>query len=79
MGLMWISGTVMYGVGANSMSLLGPAPMGGRLPTTVLVANRWGFLAGEWKGIHGRPLHLQTAGLVILIAAMFTLGLANRF
>lgn len=80
MGLMWISGTVMYGVGANSMSLLGPAigwPV--FLSTTVLVANSWGFFTGEWKGIHGRPLHLQTAGLVILIAAMFTLGLANRF
>jgi L-rhamnose-H+ transport protein len=80
MGLMWISGTVMYGVGANAMGSLGAAigwPV--FLSTTVLVANSWGFFTGEWKGIHGRPLHLQAAGLAILIAAMFTLGLASRF
>ena len=80
MGLMWISGTVMYGVGANVMGSLGPAigwPV--FLSTTVLVANSWGFFTGEWKGIHGRPLHLQAAGLAILVAAMFTLGLASRF
>jgi L-rhamnose-H+ transport protein len=80
MGLMWISGTVMYGVGANAMGSLGPAigwPV--FLSTTVLVANSWGFFTHEWKGIHGRPLRLQTAGLIILIAAMFTLGLASRF
>jgi L-rhamnose-H+ transport protein len=80
MGLMWISGTVMYGVGANAMGSLGPAigwPV--FLSTTVLVANSWGFLTGEWKGIHGRPLHLQAGGLIILTAAMFTLGLASKF
>jgi L-rhamnose-H+ transport protein len=80
MGLMWISGTVMYGVGANAMGSLGPAigwPV--FLSTTVLVANSWGFLTGEWKGIHGRPLQLQAGGLIILTAAMFTLGLASKF
>lgn len=79
MGFMWISGTVMYGIGANAMGSLGPAigwPV--FLSTTVLVANSWGFITGEWKGIHGRPLHLQSAGLVALTAAMFTLGWASR-
>lgn len=80
MGLMWISGTVMYGAGANAMGSLGPVigwPV--FLSTTVLVANSWGFFTGEWKGIHGYPLRMQAAGLVVLIAAMFTLGLAARF
>jgi L-rhamnose-H+ transport protein len=80
MGLMWISGTVIYGVGANAMGSMRPAigwPV--FLSTTVLVANSWGFFTGEWKGIHGRPLQLQAAGLIILIAAMFTLGLASKF
>jgi len=80
MGLMWISGTVMYGVGANAMGSLGPVigwPV--FLSTTVLVANSWGFFTGEWKGIHGHPLYTQAAGLIVLIAAMFTLGLATKF
>ena len=78
MGLMWISCTVMYGVGANAMGYLGPVigwPV--FLSTTVLVANSWGFLSREWNGIHGSPLHFQAMGLIILIAAMFTLGLAT--
>ena len=79
MGLMWISCTVMYGVGANQMGSLGPVigwPV--FMSTTVLLANCWGFFTGEWRGIHGRPVHLQTAALVILVAALFTLGSANR-
>ena len=65
MGLMWISGAVLYGIGANAMGSLGPVigwPV--FLSTTVLVAALWGFFTGEWKGIHGGPLHLQTAGLI---------------
>jgi L-rhamnose-H+ transport protein len=79
MGFMWISCTVMYGVGANLMGPLGPAvgwPV--FMSTGVLIANGWGFFTGEWEGIHGGPLHLQAAGLAILVAAMFTLGLASR-
>jgi L-rhamnose-H+ transport protein len=80
MGLMWISCTVMYGMEANLMGPLGPVigwPV--FMSATVLAANGWGFFTGEWKGIDGRPIRFQTGALVILIAAMFTLGLASRF
>lgn len=80
MGLMWISCIVMYGAGANRMGSWGPV-IG--WPTfnamSVLAAVAWGFITGEWKGIHGRPIHVQTWGLAILVAAMFTLGLASKF
>jgi L-rhamnose-H+ transport protein len=80
MGLMWISCIVLYGVGANLMGSLGPVigwPV--LVSTSVLGASCWGFLTGEWKGIHGRPVHLQTGALVVLVAAMFVLGVASRF
>lgn len=79
MGLMWISCIVMYGVGANQMKALGPVigwPV--LVSTTVLAATGWGFLTGEWRGIHGRPRRLQNYALAVLIAAMFVLGFANR-
>jgi hypothetical protein len=43
----------------------------------VLGASIWGFLAREWKGIRGLPIHIQQGALVVLVAAMFTLGLAS--
>jgi L-rhamnose-H+ transport protein len=79
MGLMWISCTVLYGMGANKMGSLGPVigwPV--FVSTTVLGATCWGFVTGEWRGIRGRPLNRQTAALGVLVAAMFTLGLATR-
>jgi L-rhamnose-H+ transport protein len=79
MGLMWISCIVMYGVGANLMGLWGPVigwPV--IVSTTVLAAVAWGFFTGEWRGISGRPVHTQTAALGVLVAAVFTLGLATR-
>ena len=79
MGLMWISGTVLYGVGANLMGPLGPVvgwPM--LMSTMVLTATAWGFAGGEWKGVSGFPKRLNTAALAILVAAMFTLGWATR-
>ena len=79
MGFMWISGTVLYGVGANLMGSLGPVigwPV--LMSTMVLTANFWGFLVGEWKGVHGFPRTLSMAALAILVIAMFTLGLTSR-
>jgi hypothetical protein len=79
MGLMWISCIVMYGVGANKMGSLGPViGWPAFVSTTVLGATIWGFFAREWKGINGRPIYIQTGALVVLVAAMFTLGLASR-
>ncbi len=79
MGLMWISGTVLYGVGANLMGSLGPVigwPV--LMSSMVLTANFWGFLTGEWRGVRGRPVYLQFAGLAILVAAMFLLGFVSK-
>jgi hypothetical protein len=79
MGLMWISGTVLYGVGANLMGSLGPVIGWPELMSTmVLTATFWGFLGGEWKGVRGLPRHLNAVGLTLLIAAMFVLGWATR-
>lgn len=79
MGFIWISGTVLYGMGANFMGQLGPVigwPV--LMSTMVLTANLWGVLTGEWKGIRGQPIRLAVAALLIMIAAMFMLGFSSK-
>jgi L-rhamnose-H+ transport protein len=79
MGLMWISGTVLYGMGAIRMGQLGPVigwPV--VMSMMVLTANFWGLLAGEWRGARGAPMLWGTSGLVTMIIAMFVLGWSNR-
>jgi L-rhamnose-H+ transport protein len=80
MGLMWISGTVLYGMGAIRMGQLGPTigwPV--VMSMMVLTANCWGLLAGEWRGAGGTAIRLATSGLVSIIVAMFVLGWSNNF
>lgn len=79
MGFMWMSGTVLYGRGANLIGNLGPVigwPL--LMSVMVLTANLWGFYAGEWKGIGGVPVRLAMGGLAILVAAMFILGWSSK-
>jgi L-rhamnose-H+ transport protein len=79
MGFMWMSGTVLYGRGANLIGNLGPVigwPL--LMSVMVLTANLWGLYAGEWKGVCGTPLRLATMGLSILVAAMFLLGWSSK-
>lgn len=79
MGFMWMSGTVLYGRGANLIGSLGPVigwPL--LMSVMVLVANLWGFYSGEWKNVHGLPVRLATTGLAILVAAMFLLGWSSK-
>ena len=78
MGLMWISGTVLYGMGAIRMGQLGPT-IGWSVVMSmmVLTANLWGLLAGEWLGAGGTAIRLATSGLVTIIVATFVLGWSN--
>ena len=79
MGFMWLSGTVLYGVGANSLGPLGPVigwPL--LMCSMVLTATFWGFFAGEWRGVGGSPLRIMAMGLSALVVAIVVLGLSSR-
>jgi hypothetical protein len=61
MGLLWFSGTVLYGVGAAPLGTLGGIV--GRpifMTLDIIVALFWGAISGEWKGPATVPL--LTAG-----------------
>jgi len=79
MGAMWLGGMILYGMGASMLGAIGSS-IGWAIAMSlmVLVANLWGLLAGEWRGAGWRPLRMMSTGLVILVAAMFMVGLGIK-
>lgn len=75
MGAMWLAGISLYGMGAIRMGKMGSS-IGWALAMSfmVVVANLWGISTGEWRGTDRKPLRVMTAGLVILVIAMFMVG-----
>jgi L-rhamnose-H+ transport protein len=79
MGFMWITGTVLYGVGATWMGHLGPVvgwPL--LMCSMILAATFCGFVSGEWKGVVRKPIRVMTSGIVVLVSAIAVLGWSSR-
>lgn len=79
MGVLWLGGFFLYGLGATALGSLGPV-LGWPILMTVmvLVANFWGLVTGEWKGAGSRALGYLAAGTGIMIVAMIVISLAAR-
>jgi L-rhamnose-H+ transport protein len=75
MGAMWLAGFILYGMGATRLGKMGSS-VGWALfmSSMVLVANLWGLATGEWRQAGRKPKRVMTAGLVILVLAMFLVG-----
>jgi L-rhamnose-H+ transport protein len=78
MGVMWLVGMMIYGVGATKLGHLG-ASIGWALLMSliVVVANLWGIVTGEWRNSGKKPLRVMGAGLAVLVVAMFIIGSSN--
>jgi L-rhamnose-H+ transport protein len=75
MALLWGGAIFLYGSAAPKLGQLGPAigwPL--MLSVGLLTANVCGFLAGEWKFSRVPERVWMGAGLLILLAAIITLG-----
>ncbi len=79
MGVLWLGGFFLYGLGATALGELGPV-LGWPILMTVmvLVANVWGLITGEWKGAGSRALGYLAAGTGIMIVAMIVISMAAR-
>jgi hypothetical protein len=75
-GILWSGSVIIYGWGANDLGRLGPS-LGWSLWNAILIATTFvcGILTHEWDGVRGRPLHLLTLGIAILITGMLVLGM----
>ncbi len=76
MAFLWTGSVVVYGWGANALGPLGPT-LGWSLWNAILIAATvvCGVATHEWKGASGRPLKWLSAGIAVLIAGTFVLGL----
>ncbi len=75
MGLLWGGSIFVYGAASPKLGALGPA-IGWPLSLTVglLTANLCGMVAGEWRLSRLAERAWMAAGLVVLVAAIITLG-----
>jgi L-rhamnose-H+ transport protein len=79
MGLLWMFGMFLYGVGASRMGQQGPV-LGWPLFMTlmVLMGNFWGTVTGEWKGAGRRAYGLLQLGNAAMVAAFVVISMASR-
>jgi L-rhamnose-H+ transport protein len=80
MGVLWLSGMALYGIGAGRMGKLGSSfGWAIMMSTMVLVSNGLGLATGEWRGAPGDSKRKLGLGILILVLAIATLGYANYF
>ena len=80
MGLLWLSGIVLYGVGATLVGKYGTS-VGFALcvSSQILASNGLGVLAGEWKKTSRRTQTVLYSGLAAVVASVIVLSLGGLF
>jgi L-rhamnose-H+ transport protein len=78
MGVMWMAGMGLYGMGATRLGKLGPSLGWAILMSSmVLVANLLGLLTGEWKAAPPAARRQLARGVALLMVAIAALAWAN--
>ncbi len=79
MAVCYFGSVELYGIAAAKMGAWGPV-LGwpAFLSASIITANIWGLATGEWRHAGARPRRLMLAGVSVLIAAIFVIGLAGR-
>jgi hypothetical protein len=83
-GLAFISGAqlilaaMLLGRGMLALGTLGASVGFGIQQAAQMLGNQGlGFMSGEWKGVHGKPLRLMIVAIGILIAAAAIMAYGN--
>jgi L-rhamnose-H+ transport protein len=78
MAICWFGSTEMYGVATVDLGDLGPIlawPL--FMSLIVITAMVWGVVTGEWKDTGNQPLRIMSAGVAVLVLAIFVLSVAS--
>ncbi len=80
MAVMWIGAVLIYGIGATLMGVYGTS-IGYMLfvATSILLANGFGLMTGEWKGTTRRTHQLLLAAVGFILVAIIVLNLGGLF
>lgn len=78
MGAIWFAATIPYGMGAYYLGRLGTS-VGWALniALSLVVANIFGFLTGEWRTALAASKRTLFAGLAVLLAAVVALAFGS--
>ena len=80
MGLLWLSGIVLYGLGATLVGRYGTSVgFAAFVSAQILASNTLGILSGEWKATSPRTRRLLTAGVAVIVAAVIVLSCGGLF
>jgi L-rhamnose-H+ transport protein len=79
MGLLFVTGLSLYGIGSLRLGTMGPV-LGFPVYTSsmVLSANTAGFLTGEWRGSPRSAYVCELLGILLLIASIVVIAAGNR-
>jgi L-rhamnose-H+ transport protein len=80
MGLLWLSGIILYGIGATLVGKYGTS-VGFALfvSSQILTSNGLGVLTGEWKDTSRRTRKVLYSGLAAVVASVIVLSLGGLF
>jgi hypothetical protein len=70
--------TVLYGLGAVRLGLLGTSVGWGIMQITqIIIGNLSGFLTGEWKTAGKKPVRSMIMGVAVLVIASVVMAYGN--
>jgi len=80
MAFTWIGAVLIYGIGATLVGAFGTS-MGYMLfvATSILLANAFGMMTGEWKGTSSKTRRLLFAAVAFILIAIIVLNLGGLF
>jgi hypothetical protein len=79
MGLLFVTGLSLYGIGSLRLGTMGPV-LGFPVYTSAMViaANTAGFMTGEWRGSPRSAYAYEIFGIVLLIGSIVVIAMGNH-
>ena len=76
-GFLWFVNFIFYGMGKSRMGEFSFTAWGILMSLTIVFATLWGLYRGEWKATDTKTKAWMYAGLVVLVAASFIIGMSG--
>lgn len=75
-GTMWFLQFFFYGMGESKMGN-GPSSWILHMAFIILIANLWGVIIKEWKGVSGKTISTIVAGMIVMFLSILIVGYGN--